>query len=204
MRWALGLLLCGVLAAPAGAQGFDIHSLLAEKYAEMSLSPPATARVVICHGFGCRSRTEIGLGKADHARLAQLMASGRASPAAERRAIARAVAWFARRVAPEAGTTKAVARANMKFIGGDPGQFDCVDTSTNTTTVFYVMDQLRLFRHHQLALPVSRRFIIDGAPHITAVLTERRTGQPWAFDPWPHNNGELPDVLPVESWLSHN
>lgn len=204
MKWVLGLLLCGAFAGPAGAQGFDIHSLLAEKYEELSLAPPSTAKVVICHGFGCRGRTEIGLGNGDHARLAQFMAAGQASPAAERKAIAQSIAWFERRVAPEAGTAKAVARPNTKFIGGDPGQLDCVDTSTNTITLFYVMDLLRLFHHHQLALPVSRHFIVDGGPHITAVLMERRTGQRWAFDPWTHNNGELPDVLPIESWVSQD
>ena len=171
----------------------------------MSLPVPTPARLVVCHGFGCRSHTEIGLGKADNTRLAQLMLPGRTSPASERKSIAQAVAWFERRVGPEAGTAKAVGRPNLKFPGGDPGQFDCVDTSTNTTALFYVMDTLHLFYHHHLALPVSRHFLLDGAgPHITAVLTENLTGQRWAFDPWTHNNGELPDVLPVESWISQD
>jgi hypothetical protein len=208
-------LLGGLLVAPVSAQGingrasdsrsFEIRPLLAEKFADMSLPVPTPARLVVCHGFGCRSHTEIGLGKADNTRLAQLMLAGRTSPAAERKSIAQAVAWFGRRVGPEAGTTKAIARPNLKFPGGDPGQFDCVDTSTNTTALFYVMDTLHLFYHHHLALPVSRHFLLDGAgPHITAVLTENLTGQRWAFDPWTHNNGELPDVLPVESWISQD
>ncbi len=215
IRFAGAPLLGVLLAMPVSAQGvnghsassnsLEIRSLLAEKFEAMSLPVPTPAELVVCHGFGCRSHTEIGLDKADDAHLTQLMLSGRASPTAERKSIARAVAWFEHRIGPEAGTAKAVARPNLKFPGGDPGQFDCVDTSTNTTALFYVMDTLHLFYHHHLALPVSRHFLLDGAgPHITAVLTENLTGQRWAFDPWTHNNGELPDVLPVESWVSQD
>jgi hypothetical protein len=204
MKWAWLPLVCGLFASSAGAQGLDTHSLLVEKFEEQSLPLPSPARLVVCHGFGCRYRTEIGLGKADFVRLAQVMSPGRASPAAERKAVAQAVVWFERRIAPEAGTAKAVARPNGKYPNGDPGQFDCVDTSTNMTSLFYVLETLRLFHHHKVSLPVSRHFIIDGMPHITAVLAEVKTGQRWAIDPWTHNNGELPDVLPVESWVSQD
>jgi hypothetical protein len=188
------------VAAPAQAQ-FDVHGLYIDKFYELSLPIPTPARVVICHGFDCRARTEIGLGPADHARLAGILAQGRASPAAERKAIALAVAWFERRVAPEAGTTKAIGRPNSRYPGGNPGQMDCVDTTANTMTLFYVLETLHLFRHHSLALPVSRHVFVDGVPHSTAVLRDIKTGERWAFDPWTRNNGELPDVMPLASWI---
>jgi len=194
-------LFCGLLATPAAAQGFDVHGLYIDKFYERSLPVPTLSRVVICHGFDCRVRTEVGLGPADHARLANILAQGRGSPMAERKAIAQAVAWFERRVAPEAGTTKAVARPNSRYPGGNPGQMDCVDTTANTMTLFYVLETLHLFRHHGLALPVSRHVFIDGVPHLTAVLRDIKSGERWAVDPWTHNNGELPDVMPLQSWV---
>jgi hypothetical protein len=197
-------LLCSLVwllaGAPAAAQ-FDVSGLYIDKFYELSLPVPTPARVVICHGFGCRAHTEVGLGPADQTRLTTILAQGRASPVAERKAIAQAVAWFGRRVAPEAGTTRAIGRPNSRYPGGDPGQMDCVDTTTNTMTLFYVLEALHLFRHHSLALPVSRHVFIDGVPHSTAVLRDIKSGDRWAFDPWPHNNGELPDVMPLQSWV---
>jgi hypothetical protein len=189
------------LAGPAPAQGFDVAGLYLDKFYELSLPVPTPARVVVCHGFGCRSRTEVGLGAGDRARLTGILAQGRASPAAERKAVAQAIAWFGRRVGPEAGTTKAIGRPNARYIGGDPGQLDCVDTTANTMTLFYVLETLHLFRHHSLALPVSRHVFVDGIPHSTAVLRDIASGERWAFDPWPHNSGELPDVMPLQSWV---
>lgn len=87
-------------------------------YLDLSLKLPTTAAVIVCHGFGCTHRTEIGLGSADRARLTTLLAAGRASAEAERRAVATAVAWFDRRVGPEAGTTRRIARAGVS----KPGQ----------------------------------------------------------------------------------
>ena len=194
-------LFCGFLASPAGAQGFDVHGLLIDKFYELSLPVPTPARVVVCHGFGCRIHTEVGLGPGDDARLTQILASGRGSAAAERKAIAQAMAWYERRVAFEAGTAKAVARPNARYPGGDPGQMDCVDTTANTMALFFVLETLHLLRHHSLALPVSRHILIDGAPHSTAVLRDIKSGERWAFDPWTRNNGELPEVMTLAKWL---
>ncbi|MGZ5853785.1 MAG: hypothetical protein ACXWJ0_06550, partial [Xanthobacteraceae bacterium] len=74
--------------------------------------------------------------------------------------------------------------------------------STNTMELFLLLDEMHLLHHHRLALPVSRHLFVDGEPHTTAVLAEINGGQRWAFDPWTHNNGELPDVLPVDVWLA--
>jgi hypothetical protein len=203
MGWKSTLvgLVVALIATPAIAATFDIHELLASKFEELSLPIPTPAGLVVCHGFGCRYHTEIGLSQADQAKLIQILTQGRASATAERKSLARAVAWFARRIGPEAGTSRAIARSNRQFPTGDPSQFDCIDTSTNTTALFLVLDRMGLLRHHRLALPVSRHLFIDGGPHTTAVLTEAKTGQKWAIDPWTHNSGELPDVLPLVTWM---
>ena len=126
-------------------------------YLDLSLKLPTTASVIVCHGFGCTRRTEIGLGSADRARLTTLLAAGRASAEAERRAVATAVAWFDRRVGPEAGTTRRIARAGVLTQTG-PGQMDCIDTSRNTTSLLVILDQLRLMRYQQIEGPVARGY----------------------------------------------
>jgi len=171
-------------------------------YAAVSLELPTTASVIVCHGFGCAYRTEVGLGPADRSRLAALLAAGRASAAAERRAVATAVVWFDRRVGPQAGTTGRVARAGVLTKTG-PGQMDCIDTSRNTTSLLLILHQLRLLKYHEVESPVARGFFLDGrGVHATAVLRETRSGQKWAVDTWTHGYGERPDVMPLEQWMS--
>jgi hypothetical protein len=117
MGWRNALLwaVAGVCAAASSASALSID----EAYTSVSLSPPSPRLVVICHGFGCAQRTPIGLGAGDIATLSSLLAPGRASAEAERRAIAAAWAWFDRRIGPAAGTTHRVARA-----GGLGGESD--------------------------------------------------------------------------------
>ena len=66
--------------------------------------PPPTV-VFVCHGFGCKYRAELDLTGSDRAKLAQLLAAGKSSAAAERKAVGVASAWFDRRVGPVAATT---------------------------------------------------------------------------------------------------
>jgi hypothetical protein len=198
---ALPALVALLWAAPAA---YAEETGLQRAYAELSLKRPTTASVIVCHGFGCTYRTEIGLGSGDRARLATLLTAGQASAEAERRAIATAVVWFDRRVGPQAGTTHRIARAGVMTKTG-PGQMDCIDTSRNTTSLFLILDQLRLLRHHQVDGPVARGYLLDGRGlHATAVLRETRSGKKWAVDNWTRNYGERPDVMPLEQWMAEN
>jgi hypothetical protein len=61
-----------------------------------------------------------------------------------------------------------------------------------------------LLRHHVIDAPESRGLIIGGLPHTTAVVRERKSGQKWVVDGWTHNNGELPDVMPLETWRAQS
>ena len=129
-----------------------------------------------------------------------MMAAGRASPEAERKAIARTEVWFEKRVAPLTGTGKAKARSGGGLtIGGDRTQFDCIDATANTMSLLIVLNNLGLLKHHRSAHPISR-LLTGGGPHFTAVIKDKKTGQGWTVDPWTHNHGELPDVWPVERW----
>lgn len=165
----------------------------------VSLPMPAVSRVIFCHGFGCAFRTEIGIGPGDRAQMASLMAAGRASPAAERAAIAKTEVWFEKRVAPLTGTAKAKARAGGLGYANDRTQFDCIDATVNTTSLLIVLQELGLMKHHKVGQPISR-LLTGGGPHYTAVITETKSGAEWTVDPWTHNHGEMPDVWPVARW----
>jgi hypothetical protein len=172
----------------------------AEFYAELSLRMPTTSLVVVCHSFGCSNHAPVELTPGDRARLSTLLAAGKLSPEAERRALAGAVQWFDRRVGPIAGTTRRVARAGIAA-SHDPGQMDCIDISANNTSLFLLLAQLGLLQHHRAELPVSRGFLIDGhLPHTTAVVGEIKSRQRWAVDNWTRKYGELPEIMRLEEW----
>jgi hypothetical protein len=187
-----------VLASSSGFAA-KIDEQLVEQYQQQSIPVPTLRLVVVCHGFACKFRTEIGFDESDYTALRQLMATGVASPEAERLAAANAVAWFERRIAPEAGTAGAKARAGP-FSTGDPSQIDCIESALNTTSLLLLLDQLGLLRHHQILAYASRWRPLDFEVHSTAVLVDLRNRQKWAFDSWVRNSGERPDVRPLDEW----
>lgn len=162
----------------------------------LSLPVPTASRPVVCHGFGCAYQTPIQLRPGDLAQIKRFFA-GAEDSVDERRGLAATMAWFERRVAGEAGTAKAKARAGLGS-AGDPSQFDCLDKTTNTIGVLLVVAQLGLLRHHEIDTPESRGGL--GLPHTSAVVREKRDGQKWVIDGWTHNNGEYPDIMRLEKW----
>jgi len=190
-----------MLAALCGAPSCAGALTVAEAYTSVSLSPPTTTLVIICHGIGCQLRTAIGLTAGDRARLAELLAPGRASAAAERSAVAAAAAWFDKRVGPAAGTTHRLARAHASA-PETAGQMDCIDTSRNTTSLLLILEQLHLLHHHKVEGPEARGYVINlVGPHATAVLTDIHTGRQWAVDSWTHKYGERPDIMLLDEWM---
>lgn len=189
-----------LLLSPAIA-GAGVADVIEATYPAYSVSAPTPQAVFVCHGFGCKFRSEVDLGAADHARLAQILATGAGSPAAERRAVAEAWAWFDRRIAPTAGTRNHVASAGVEYMY-DRRQFDCVDSSRNTTSLLLVLQQLKLLRYHTVDVPQSRGLLIDGRPpHYTAVLAEKGSGVKWAVDSWTRRYGQTAEVKPLARWL---
>jgi hypothetical protein len=193
-----GLMLCN---GPGAAMELDFG--IVKTLEQLALPIPDPERPVVCHGFGCAYRTPISLRPADRAQLRKLFGTAAArSPDAERKAMAAAMAWFEKRVAAEAGTGRAIARAGYGH-AGDPSQFDCFDKTSNTVELLVVVVQMGLLRHHVIDEPVSR-VGLGSLPHTTAVVRERSGGQRWAIDGWTHANGELPDVMPLEKWRSES
>lgn len=192
----------GLIAAAAPAAAVELDFGIAKTLEQLSLPIPEAASPVVCHGFGCAYQTRIFLRNTDKAQIKKLFGPAAAKSAdGERKAMAAIMAWFEKRVAAEAGTAKAKARAGLGS-AGDPSQFDCLDKTRNTVGVLLILDDMGLLKHHAIDAPESRGLILNGLPHTTAVVRERKSGQKWVVDGWTHNNGELPDVLPLETWRS--
>jgi len=193
-------MMCVFLLAAGPVHAALLDPAVVRMLESLSLPVPNPPKVLVCHGFGCNYRTPIGFGAADRARLQGLMVRGRSSPAAERRGIGAAYAWFERRVGPEAGTARAIARTTPGYMR-DRSQFDCFDKTHNATELLALLAHFGLLRHHVIDVPQSRGLLIDlRQHHTTAVIREKVSGKRWSVDGWTRNNGEVPDIFPMEEW----
>ena len=198
------LALFGLMSLGTPGVALELDAAVIQTLEQLSLPVPDPANPVVCHGFGCAYRTPILLRNADKAQIKKLFGPAAVKSAEEeRKALAATMAWFEKRVAGEAGTATAKARAGLGH-AGDPSQFDCLDKTSNTVGVLMIVADMGLLRHHVIDVPESRGFLVDGLPHTTAVVRERKGGQKWALDGWTHANGELPDVLPLEQWRTQS
>lgn len=200
----LGLLLALVAAATSPGLAMELTPPQADLYSSVSINPPSRSEMTVCYGFVCRRRMTLVFSNADRRTLAQTLSGGRANAAAERAALQKAVIWFDRRVGPIIGTTKRVAKADIRA-GSDATNFDCFDTTRDTTSLLLVLQEWGLLKFHTVGNPRYRGnpFALQ-TPHNTAVVVDKATGTEWVVDLWPKKYAEAPDVMPVERWLKED
>jgi hypothetical protein len=199
-------LMCAIMAAwmlgghPAAA--IELSPATAKMYDDLSIGYPTDAYMTVCYGFNCRRRMVLTFTDADRKKLTEILATGKRTAEDERKAVQQAVVWFDRRVGPIIGTDKRVARADVRAFA-DRHNYDCFDTTRNTTGLLLVLQAWGLFKHHVVTDPRFRGYVFQ-LPHNTAVLTDKGTRRDWAVDMWTRAYAELPDVMPVEQWLTED
>ena len=160
--------------------------------------------MTVCYGFVCRRREILEFTDADRKAITQIMAAGKATAAAERAAVQKVVVWFDRRMGPILGTNKRVAKADFRYFD-DKHNYDCWDTTRNTTSLLLVLQEWGLLKHHAIGDPKYRgNTLVLQTPHNTAVLVERATKVQWVLDPWPRGYLQPPDVMTVAQWVKED
>lgn len=194
----------GAVLAVYPATAAELSAPVAALYSTVSIFPPTAQRMTVCYGFVCRRRVILDFTANDRNALTQIMAAGRASAAAERAAVQKAVVWLDRRMGPILGTDKRVARADFRYFD-DKHNYDCWDTTRNTTSLLLVLQQWGLLKHHAIGDPHYRgNALVLQTPHNTAVLVDRATRVEWVVDMWPRGYVQLPDVMTVEKWVKED
>jgi hypothetical protein len=207
------LAFCGIAPAVVGglliaaawpAYSLELSAPQAALYSTVSIFPPSGQRMTVCYGFVCRRREMLDFSASDRNALTQILAAGRASAAAERAAVQKAVIWFDRRMGPVIGTNKRVAKADIRTLD-DTHNYDCWDTTRNTTSLLLVLQQWGLFKYHVVGDPHYRgNALVLQTPHNTAVLVERATKVEWVVDMWPRSYAQPPDVMTVGQWVTED
>lgn len=189
------------IAALAAAAAASACTSVSSNYTG-EITQPNAKSIIVCHGFDCRNKTRLVLTDADERYFASALAAGHSSPAAERAAIAKAVAYYEKRSVTAIGAADK-AKSDISQTG-KLGQMDCIDESTNTRSLLLHLAHMGLLKHHDVLSNISRGIMVDGRyPHSTAVLKEKSVGKKWAVDSWFGASGEQPDVMPLDVWVSH-
>jgi hypothetical protein len=197
-------ILAVVLSAAPPALAVELSAPIAALYSTVSIYPPSARSMTVCYGFVCRRREILDFTAGDRGALTQLLSAGKSSAAAERAAVQKAVVWFDRRMGPVIGTNKRVAKADFRYFD-DKHNYDCWDTTRNTTSLLLVLQEWGLLKYHTVGDPHYRgNALVLQTPHNTAVLIERATRIEWVVDMWPRGYLELPDVMPVEKWVKED
>jgi hypothetical protein len=177
---------------------------VADLYTSVSIYPPSATSMTVCYGFVCRRRHILDLTAGDGAALTAIMKAGRANAAAERAAVQKAVVWFDRKMGPILGTDRRVAKADFRY-RDDAHNYDCWDTTRNTTSLLLVLQQRGLLKFHSVGDPKYRgNALVLQTPHNTAVLIELATEMEWVVDLWPRGYLQPPDVMTVAKWVTED
>ena len=199
--WSVALLLMG--GAPS-ALAVELSPPQAALYSSVSIYPPSASSMMVCYGFVCRRRQILDFTPADRKALTKILAAGRASAAAERAAVQNAVIWFDRRMGPVIGTDKRVGKADFRYFD-DKHNYDCWDTTRNTTSLLLVLQEWGLLKYHVVGNPHYRgNALVLQTPHNTAVLVESATKVEWVVDLWPRGYAQPPDVMTVKKWVTED
>lgn len=189
----LGLLALAACSAPGG--GYD--DLMAERQVVGAQREAFT----VCHGHGCRLRSEVGLTELEWDPVADLFAEPAPDARIERGRIAMAIGILESAVGGKAGTSKDRAGTFNAWSGND--QFDCYDETTNTSVYLTLLARAGYLKWHRLEGWAGRGAFIDGAwPHQSAVVVEIASGRAYAVDSWFEDNGRAAHVVPLEEWRS--
>ena len=196
VEWA-GLDRAGADPRPVAHAPALIDDGLVAWYDEYGLALPDDDRLVFCHGYGCELKTAVPVSAADKAMLARLLRQHGGSPAAERDAVNLADQWWERHAAPYLGGPPRTHGSTLAK-AHQPGQTDCLDEATNTTTILVYLERLGLLRYHHVRRPEARGSIVYA--HAAAVITDRTTGIDWAADAWTHDSGQPIDIMTLDAW----
>ena len=84
----------------------------------------------------------------------------------------------------------------VRTLLGHPRPEDAFTTVIQLGTLFAVVVYFRW----DIARLANGLLIDLRQHHTTAVIREKASGKRWSVDGWTRNNGEVPDIFPMEEW----
>jgi hypothetical protein len=163
----------------------------------LAAGPAAAEEVAICFNYGCNARMVVHYSPLQLGQVEGQFVDVH-SAAAEREAIARAVAWLYF----YAGMQSPIWRdrgGNFADDAAQPGRMDCIDHSTNTTAYLRLIERRGWLRFHAVGERVMRGRLLS--EHWAARVVEGGSRAEWVVDTWFLDPGQPAAVFPLKGWL---
>lgn len=194
-RWYFSLIFL-LSASVVHADGEAINRVLQQQ--------PALAGFDICHSGGCADISRVSLSAEEWQQVIHAFDPKPQTADAERNCIANAIGVMEQLVGAKTATDADRGGTFRNF--ASPGQLDCNDEATNSTTYMKLMMQAGLIRFHEILDTKTRGYFYNGWPHTTAVIREKKSeqqsDQDYAVDSWFYYNGVPAVVVPLNVWKS--
>lgn len=163
---------------------------------------PSDSTLYICHAFGCKLSYAFKTNQDDLDAMTKILTNDQENAEQERKAMGKLIQYFEVRVGPSVGSDKDKGGLDLHN-SGTPGQMDCIDEASNTTSYLLFAQQKGLLKHHTISSPVARGFFLDGRyPHAAAVVKQKGSDSLYAIDSWVKDNGEFPVIKPLDEWFA--
>lgn len=188
-RWCCSLLLLWPLLATA--DGPAMTRVLQET--------PIPQQFSFCWGGTCAEVLQVGLDAGEWQQVRDRFDPLPGDAEAERAAISRAIGLLESLVGARTGT--AGDRAGTFGNAAWPGQLDCNDETTNTTSYLRMMVADGLVRFHEVLDTTTRSGFLIFGRHSGAVIRDTGSGDRYVVDSWFYDNGVPAVVLPMRTWL---
>ena len=163
---------------------------------------PSLSSFDICHSGGCAAVSHVSLSKEEWQQVINAFEPKPMDAEGERKDIANAIGLMEKLVGAKTATN--TDRGGTFGNSDYPGQLDCNDESTNSTTYMKLMNQAGLIRFHEILDTKTRGFFFNGWPHTTAVIREKQAGhssdKSYAVDSWFYDNGRPAVIIPLTLW----
>lgn len=152
----------------------------------------------ICFHNTCKDIANLSLDDSQWRQIKNVFSPAADNAEQERNQIKRAIALFEQFSGQQSPTY--LDRAKNDLSSGAHGQLDCIDEATNTSVYLKIIDQANLLQFHQQASRITRGIFSGNAPHTTATIIERQSGERFAVDAWFEENGQPPYIVSLEQW----
>ncbi|MCY4050310.1 MAG: hypothetical protein OXE41_08215 [Gammaproteobacteria bacterium] len=162
---------------------------------------PRLDAITVCYNFGCKTRSTVNLSEQEWLEVANWFNPPAKTPKEELRQIKHAIGWMEVLIGRYTPTHKDLAFSLPRvenYRDLFPGQQDCIDESTNTTTYLLLFEKQGLLQHFEVIERAYRQAIFD--QHWAAQVREKSTGSRFVVDSWFQPNGYLPVIQASEEW----
>lgn len=151
-----------------------------------------------CNGGTCADVKTTGLSDDEWQQVRDLFEPEPENAEQEKERIRQAIGLLERIVGAKTGT--ATDRGGTFGNSAYPGQLDCNDEATNSTTYMKLMSAEGLLRFHRIEDTKTRGGFLFFGWHSTAAISDKASGKLFAVDSWFFDNGVPPVILPLEAW----